>query len=339
MFVESNTKGFVGATKALLATPPKEDYFKDMNYNAAVIIVPKDSKKLQDPAYLAEREELLKSVGQPNLRQTSEYVSPKRAAFGSTTVAKEYVEAYMLEGSLYSRSRIARKSLDIATEISTWVNFNAFQTDVHFYDKAGAPQTVDARAFLRAFEELSKVAKELKMPSPGKLMGITTRYEPRMKKAFPNGEKNAFEWMATMLQDPAVQKHLSMANPIEHSVPSGDYYRASSMFQGLRKNKTFFEGLGPNWAILSRVSSIKPSADTIMEPLKTFLSDRGITPDIKVPRVDTVATYQKMFRQMPMIAATIEFMEDNDKTRGLTKDIKTFLAAKGDPDIEIVYTP
>ena len=339
MFVESNTKGFVGATKALLATPPKEDYFKDMNYNAAVIIVPKDSKKLQDPAYLAEREELLKSVGQPNLRQTSEYVSPKRAAFGSTTVAKEYVEAYMLEGSLYSRSSIARKSLDIATEISTWVNFNASQTDVHFYDKAGAPQTVDARAFLRAFEELSKVAKELKMPSPGKLMGITTRYEPRMKKAFPNGEKNAFEWMATMLQDPAVQKHLSMANPIEHSVPSGDYYRASSMFQGLRKNKTFFEGLGPNWAILSRVSSIKPSADTIMEPLKTFLSDRGITPDIKVPRVDTVATYQKMFRQMPMIAATIEFMEDNDKTRGLTKDIKTFLAAKGDPDIEIVYTP
>ena len=76
-----------------------------------------------------------------------------------------------------------------------------------------------------------------------------------------------------------------------------------------------------------------------MEPLKTVLSDRGITPDIKVPRVDTVATYQKMFRQMPMIAATIQFMEDNDKTRGLTKDIKTFLAAKGDPDIEIVYTP
>ena len=78
--------------------------------------------------------------------------------------------------------------------------------------------------------------------------------------------------------------------------------------------------------------------DVITGPLQTFLDDRGIKPNISVARVDTLATYNKLFSQLPMIAATIQFMEDNTKNNGLARDIKTFLAAKGDPDIELVYS-
>lgn len=344
MFVESDTKGFVGASKALLALKPTEEYFKTNSYNSAIVIVPKDSKKLNDPVYLAERDAFLASMGSPPLRKTSEYVSPKRSTFGTTAggaVAKEYVDAYMLEGYIYSRSNIKRKSLEVATEIPSWINFNASQSDVIFQKKDGSFETVSANAFIKTFEALKAVAKTLKMPDPGALVGVTAAYSARMKKAYPNGEKNAFEWVATMLQDPAVLKKLSTDNLVQHMPDNVEYYernRAQTMFQSIRKHKKFFESLGGNWELLTKTSQNAPQIDDILSTMKEFLADRGIKPSVAITRVDVASTYKKLFSAMPMIAATIQFMEDNDKTGGLTKDIKTFLAAKGNPDIEVVYS-
>lgn len=343
MFAESDTKGFVGATKALLSEKPKEDYFtQHRSYSGAIVIVPRDSKMLKDPAYIAERDAFLKAMGTPPMRKTSEFVSPKRA-FGRAagTVAKEYVDAYMLEGHVYSRTSIKRTSLEIATEIDTWVNFNAQGLEVSFTAKDGTPRETSATEFLRAYEALVAIAKDLKLPNPGKIAGVTTKYEARMKKQDPTGKKNAFEWMGQMMQNPDVQKKLSLANPVEHITEGTDWHernKASALFQGIRKNKKFFQSLGGNWELLSRTTQEAPQVDTITGPLKVFLDDRGIKTNITVPRVDSAATYKKLFAQLPMIAATIQFMEDNEKTKGLTKDIKTFLAAKGDPEIEIVYS-
>lgn len=344
MFAESDTKGFVGATKALVGMKPKEDYFTNhRSYSGAVVIVPKDSKKLKDPVYLAERDAFLKSMGSPPLRKTSEFVSPKRS-FGTSvagSVPKEYVDAYMIEGHVYSRTSLKRKSLEVATEIDTWVNFNAQQLQVYFTGKDGTPKEVSASDFLRAYEAMVEVGKELKLPHPGKIAGITTKYDARMKKQYPTGQKNAFEWMGEMLANPDVQKKLSLANPVVQTPDNTDWHernKASSVFQGILKNKKFFKSLGGNWELLTRASSNTPEIDTIMAPMKTFLDERGIKPNITVPRIDSTATYKKLFAQLPMIAATIQFMEDNEKTKGLTNDIKTFLQAKGDPDIEIVYS-
>lgn len=342
MFLESDTKGFVGASKALMALKPTEDYFKSSNYSAAVVIVPKDSKKLKDPAYLAERDAFLASMGSPPLRQTSEYVSPKRSTFGTSTVApKEYVDAYMLEGYVYSRSNIKRKSLEIATEIPHWVNFNATNSEVMYQKKDGGYDSVSANAFIKTYEALAGIAKSLNMPQPGALVGVTTKYDSRMKKAYPNGEKNAFEWVASMLQDPAVLKKLSTDNLVQHMPDNVEYYernRAQTMFQSIRKNKKFFESLGGNWELLTKTSQNTPQIDDILSTMKAFLADRGIKPSVNITRVDVASTYKKLFSAMPMIAATIQFMEDNEKNGGLTKDIKTFLAAKGNPDIEVVYS-
>lgn len=343
MFAECNTKGFVGATKALMGMKPKEDYFSTSHqYSGAIVIVPNDSKKLKHPVYIAERDAFLKAVGSPPLRETSEFVAPKRSSFGTTgLVAKEYVDAYLLEGYIYSRNRIARKSLDITTEIETWVSFNAQSVQVSFNDKDGVSRETSAAEFLKAYEALASVAKELKLPSPGKLAGLTAKYEARMKKQDPTGQKNAFEWMGRMLQHPDVLKKLSPANPVQHAaegIPYHERQEAATLFEGLRKHKAFFQSLGGNWDLLSRTTQNAPNIDIITEPIQAFLKDRSIEPKIEISRVNSSATYKKLFAQMPMIAATIQFMEHNEKSKGLTKDIKTFLAAKGNPDIEVVFS-
>lgn len=343
LILESDSRGYVGAAKSLLATAVKEDFFDSARYTAAVVIVPKDMKKLKDPAYLAERDAFLESIGSPPLRQTSEYVNPKRTSFGSSAaVAKEEIEGYVLKGSIYSRSSIQKKIFE-PKELTSWVNYQAAQNDVYYTDKSGKERTISATEFLKIHNILSEAAATLNMPSPGTLIGVTGKYAARLKKHASAPEKNAFEWMLGMLKDPKVQNLLSVSGPVEHKpeIDTNEWSFNSnvrSFVAAVAQHKEFFAKQGDNWKLLSKLSTSQPDGDKIKEVLGEFFKDRNFDTDIKITRVNTPATFKKLAASMPMLAMTLKYMEQN-KDRSLLKDIKFFLDAKGNPDLDLVYSP
>ena len=211
---------------------------------------------------------------------------------------------------------------------------------MEFPKKDGTRGQLDAYAFSKIFTQLVDVAKKLNLPDPGKLQGITSKYEKRVLKTV-DPQKNAFEWVSSMLQNPEVLKHYSVSNPVVYKDPDLSWSKqrvASEFISNIQEHKKFFKDLGGNWALLADISSEKPEILNISKVLSAFLEDKGFKPEVSIKTVDTSATYFRLFSAMPMLALALRNMETgNNKT--LLKDIKNFLSSQNNSDIGIVYGP
>ena len=343
MVVEVNTKGYIGATKELLVQKPSEVFYDDKRcYSNAIMIIPHDIKKLDDPAYIAERDAFIKKIGSPPLHQTSEHEPARKQTFAvKNSIAKEEAEVYVIKKDAYSASDVP-KTIMAVDDIESWVKYNATSMVVIFENADGSKSELkDLRQFKKAFDTLKEIAKKEGFTVPGNLIGTTNKSVGKIMKA---GVESAPQWMARMLMEPKIQQALSNIPPQKVNNASDWTIRNSSdsMISSIVANKEFFKKLGGNWAVLSTIQGSTTDWDNITSGFQEYLTLHKLKPAVTIKKIDTASTYKKLFKDMPMLAATLNMMGDsalNKKDKTLLQDIEMFLKAKGNPDVKLDYLP